>query len=97
MAKIPEFKTLEEEREFWQIHDTTEFLDGAHMLTDQEAEAMNAKAQARRVAKMLTAVRSKLGNGVADSIEQEIRDLMSRRCRDCGVNLDELLSRNRAA
>jgi len=41
--KIPEFKSLEEERRFWQTHSFTEFLDDTEEVTDVEMVIENPK------------------------------------------------------
>jgi len=97
VAKLPEFKTLEEEQDFWQTHDSMDYQEDMRDLTDKEVAALNSRAQARRLARMLVTLREHLGEEAADSIEQEIRDLLARRCQDSGLNLDELLTRKIAA
>lgn len=41
--KIPEFKSLEEERRFWQSHSFTEFLDETEEVPDVEIVIENPK------------------------------------------------------
>jgi len=36
MAKIPEFKTIEEEREFWATHELTDYLDDVEVVEGVE-------------------------------------------------------------
>ena len=38
MAKLPEFKSIEEEREFWATHELTDYLDDMEEVDDVEFE-----------------------------------------------------------
>jgi len=97
MAKIPEFKTLEEEQEFWQTHSAVDYLDDTEEVSDEEVAAINAREQDRQVARLLSTIRSELGDGAAEAIRTSICDLIEKECRQRGVNLSDILARKKAA
>lgn len=53
--KIPKFKTVEEEIEFWETHDSTEYLDGSdHVEIDFSGLREKCKSKESRTARIRT-------------------------------------------
>lgn len=97
MAKIPKFKSLEEEQDFWQKHDSMDYLDDTEEVGGAEVATINQEAKDLRVAGVLRMIRSELGEEVAESLQRMILELIDKRCRELGTSLDDVLTRKRAA
>lgn len=47
-SRIPDFKTIEEEAEFWDTHDITDYLDESWPVKIEVTDAFRARVAARR-------------------------------------------------
>lgn len=80
-SRIPEFASIEEEAEFWDTHDITDYLDESWPVHIQVSEEFKARVD-QRAADRLTV-----------SLEREDRDELARRARAQGTDPPTLAQR----
>lgn len=96
-SRIPDFKSREEEAEFWDTHDVTDFLDESWPVEIEVSQALRDRVEARS--------RRVTESGLIVPLKPEVRDELSRRADERGVGpaalarlwIEERLKAERAA
>ena len=96
-SRIPDFKNREEEAEFWDTHEFTDFLDESWPVEIEVSQALRDRVEAR--------ARAEVQNGLIVPLNQEVRDELSRRADERGIGpaalarlwIEERLRAERAA
>jgi hypothetical protein len=96
-SRIPDFRSREEEAEFWDTHEFTDFLDESWPVEIEASQALRDRVEAR--------AREEAEGGLIVPLKPEVRAELSRRADERGVGpaalaqlwIEERLRAERAA
>lgn len=97
MAKIPEFDSVEEEREFWDTHDFADYVDDTEPVPDP---ILVERVSTRNADDILTPgerraldeIAKRTGEAPAAVAHKGLRAYLLKQCRELGIDFFELVT-----